>query len=491
MIEGKKIYKNEHDIPPSVKGEHLERPAEQRTKILLYDSTDPEQYIRFSLGEGAGKIFTDGTFVDYYLSKENAAKEGMLGGFPDYIFSKVDETEKRSSSYRNCVSLSAIAEDKHTGKQISFLAHQNPSFFLTTMKASYERDLRKSVQELMSRAKPGTVDVTIMGGGFFSGLVSENDDAPMIEGTDQYKQAIDELSHMVRSAFSEQGTEVPVTIPAGANYSMSPSNVDDADIALDTQARLLLQSRPKQKFDISNEVFSADDRHKMTDILETEKTNDYIVEARNDAQILRDESLRKAQAYKRDKTLPQDFVPDKEREKFNQLKKLHVKTFAGFERNDEDDIERLSLKGYVSPGSVVLHHQASREYRERKFTSISNLSDFLDRMIIDLVKISEGRFLTVDGVQSFYYVYHPNTDTLDYFIGGFGGYRYFENADTFDNALIQNVASFMKGFHTFLDDFSPTDKRSEYMKVLSEKLKEVLREKLPPQKYHSLIETFY
>lgn len=483
-VEKTKLYANENEIPDSIKGNHLEQSEEQRIKIRMYDSSDPEQYIRFALGEGAGKQFIEGTLVNYYEDKENLKEQGMLGGYPGYVISQVDETAKRSYSYRNCMGIIAVAEDKETGKQISFLSHQNPSFFLSIDKEEFEKDIYTTIETLVSRAKEGTIDVGIMGGNYYDSVNNENKyNKRIMTNAEQHKLAVSELSKLIEKSFKSVGQDVPIVVMSGADYSDSPSTYGDTDIVLDTQARLLLTARPTQFYGISNEIYDSIDSEKFINVFDENKTLLQKTKKPHHS----DKITRQTEYNARLGRPGQDITPLAERKIYDDLKEINVKVFDSFERVNLENPDSFNAKWYRSPETIIL----GQEEGPKKIKAILNIFALINEMSRDLVNISKKHMKIVSPQNSFLYAYNTKTHEVSYVIGGVGGFKYIEeNVDTREHALIQNMASFMKSFHTFLDQYVTSEDRNKYMELLNQKIKFTIEDEVSETEYKNLFETF-
>jgi hypothetical protein len=109
--------------------------------------------------------------VSYWMKASDMDRAGLKNaGENSYVISPVDDFNKYSMGFRNCTGLVAVGEDKETGKNISFLSHQNPKFFLTSSnKDIFIKDLNNQLQELKEKSLEGTVDVAIVGGNYVKG----------------------------------------------------------------------------------------------------------------------------------------------------------------------------------------------------------------------------------------------------------------------------------------------------------------------------------
>ncbi len=114
----------------------------------------------------------ESVYVDYYGSESKLKSLGIKnGGFETYVISKIDEQNKSSDQYSDCIGVFAVGREG--AKNISFLSHQNPYWLteeaLTDRHSTHVRldlieDLGKSLHELKHRSDAGTIDIVIFGG---------------------------------------------------------------------------------------------------------------------------------------------------------------------------------------------------------------------------------------------------------------------------------------------------------------------------------------
>lgn len=114
--------------------------------------------------------FTDPSSVhniDYYSSIDDLDRKGFSNaGNKTYVISSVDDMNKMSTSFFNCTGLIICGIDKHSGKNISFVAHQDPTRFLFESKEKYIEDLNKKLDEIKRRCEDRTFDAVIVGGNY-------------------------------------------------------------------------------------------------------------------------------------------------------------------------------------------------------------------------------------------------------------------------------------------------------------------------------------
>jgi len=108
--------------------------------------------------------------INYYGSHEELIDQGFKNSSDySYVISKVDNSDKFSKSFKNCTGVIVTGCDKETGKNISFLSHQDPKYFLNEdfNKNKFTKDLREQLLELKQKSVNGTIDAIIFGGNYF------------------------------------------------------------------------------------------------------------------------------------------------------------------------------------------------------------------------------------------------------------------------------------------------------------------------------------
>lgn len=107
--------------------------------------------------------------VNYYGNPDELNKQGFKNPeFDSYVISPIDSLNKFSKSFKNCTGLVVTGIDKETGKNISFLSHQDPAYFLYKKDSSkFVKDLREQIEKLKKRCLDGTIDAVIVGGNYF------------------------------------------------------------------------------------------------------------------------------------------------------------------------------------------------------------------------------------------------------------------------------------------------------------------------------------
>ncbi len=112
------------------------------------------------------------TPVDYYGNEKEWKRLGQKhGGKESYVISELDESDKFSSEYYDCIGLFAVGTEGN--KNISILTHQDAharetnigdKLAVRSQSEAYEHDLRVTLRALKDRSESGTIDVVIFGG---------------------------------------------------------------------------------------------------------------------------------------------------------------------------------------------------------------------------------------------------------------------------------------------------------------------------------------
>ncbi|MCX6739128.1 MAG: hypothetical protein NT098_03710 [Candidatus Parcubacteria bacterium] len=122
---------------------------------------------------------------------------------------------KFSKKFANCAAVIVAGRDKETGKDISFLSHQDPYHFLKYGKVKFTRDFVWCLSEMKRRCFHGTIDTIIAGGNYF-------EDGHDIENNkryrDDYQKSVAFLSGEIQEALGFE----PVVI-------IGPKTLDDIE----------------------------------------------------------------------------------------------------------------------------------------------------------------------------------------------------------------------------------------------------------------------
>ena len=136
---------------------------------------------------------------DYGEDKEKGIKSA---GPETYVISPITEQNLFSDKYLNCTGTVGIGRDKISGKEIAFISHQDPDFFINKGQEEtdiFANDLRTTLDELVSRSEIGTVDVVIFGG-------NDNPDDLSSKKTTDYLKSIEVLNKIISAVFGHNPT---------------------------------------------------------------------------------------------------------------------------------------------------------------------------------------------------------------------------------------------------------------------------------------------
>lgn len=123
-------------------------------------------------------------------------------GVETYVISPVSEKNLFSDKYLNCTGTVGIGRDKVSGKEIAFISHQDPDFFLkkgTEGREKFIADLKATLDDLVNRSEENTVEVVIFGG---------NDDPSddLSKKSVDYKESVDTLTEIIRDSIGREPT---------------------------------------------------------------------------------------------------------------------------------------------------------------------------------------------------------------------------------------------------------------------------------------------
>jgi hypothetical protein len=77
--------------------------------------------------------------VDYYGDHESLNNKNYKNPSQwSYVISPINYKDKISSSYKDCTGVAISGVEKETGKNISFLSHQDPQYFLSEKKIAID-----------------------------------------------------------------------------------------------------------------------------------------------------------------------------------------------------------------------------------------------------------------------------------------------------------------------------------------------------------------
>jgi hypothetical protein len=191
---------------------------------------------------------------------ETLEAEGFKdAGVGSYLISSIGERNWFSDHYMSCTGVVAIGREAATegematGKEISFLSHQDPSYFVDgdqEKTETFSRALSDALKELVLRSEKDSVEVLLVGGNFNPKTASGGD-----YKHDQYKKSIQALSEIIQAAM---GFDPKVL--AGPNNNVGSETV----VVVETQKRKVWIDRSQQPpaFDQSYSAADVDKEEK-------------------------------------------------------------------------------------------------------------------------------------------------------------------------------------------------------------------------------------
>lgn len=171
-------------------------------------------------------------------SHELNKKDFKNDGARTYVISTLDDLDKASRSFFNCLGLVAAGVERKTGENVSFLSHQRPWQILKGNHEKFVKDFDEKLAELKERGEKGTIDVVIFGGNYLVGGQGSQFD---------YRSSVELLSTEVEKILGFK----PVVI-AGPKLTEGGENV-----LYDNEYRRLYILRPEVG-NSSSESFSPD-----------------------------------------------------------------------------------------------------------------------------------------------------------------------------------------------------------------------------------------
>lgn len=185
-----------------------------------------------------GQIEDDVNNVDLENGNLGALEKNGFrhSGAGSYLISPIGEGIWHSDRYFNCTGVVAIGRDKNTDREISFLSHQDPRYFIdggTNKIEKFSQELRNSLEELKARSQKDTIEVLLLGGNY-------NTTAAETEGGYQhrhYKQSIEKLRQIVQETL-----EFDPKVLTGPNNNVG----SETAVLVETQKRKVWIERSKQ-----------------------------------------------------------------------------------------------------------------------------------------------------------------------------------------------------------------------------------------------------
>jgi hypothetical protein len=126
--------------------------------IFEYNIDDESANVASSFMNNAEEI----NFYEPAYSLERG--KHLNAGSYSYVISAIDSQSKFSNKYKNCTGLLVAGVDKRTGKNVSFLTHQEPVNVILLKKEKFLDHLRLQLERVKAQCKPGTLDSILIGG---------------------------------------------------------------------------------------------------------------------------------------------------------------------------------------------------------------------------------------------------------------------------------------------------------------------------------------
>lgn len=134
----------------------------------------------------------DTLWIDF-LSGDDA--EGIKSaGEETYVISPITEQNLFSDKYLNCTGAVGIGRSKASGKEIAFISHQDPKYFIDKgpeYSEKFRKDLEETLRALMDQSETGSVEVVIFGGNIDPANAES-------EKTIEYRKSVDILNSIIR-----------------------------------------------------------------------------------------------------------------------------------------------------------------------------------------------------------------------------------------------------------------------------------------------------
>lgn len=167
MNEGLSILKPKEHLDFKIKGAKPIIACAGSFNDYVYHDIDPEQVpIEENFNERLNNVYN----VNYSSFPDDLKKRDFLNaGWNTYVLSVVDNNNKFSEGFFDCTGLIVAGIDKETGKNISFLSHQDPKEFLLEKKKDFIKHLEQRLADIKNRCVLGTIDAVIVGGKYLAG----------------------------------------------------------------------------------------------------------------------------------------------------------------------------------------------------------------------------------------------------------------------------------------------------------------------------------
>lgn len=165
---------------------------------------------------------------------DDMASKGFKHAGPEsYLISPISDQNFFSDKYMDCTAVLAMATDVQSGKEVAFLSHQDPRFFINKTAAAAEKfsgDLKASLEEIKIGAKEGTLDISILGGNY------DKADPDSVASVN-YRKSIEFLGALIKK---EMGIDPKVL--TGPNILIGSGT----DVMVETQTHTVIIDRADQ-----------------------------------------------------------------------------------------------------------------------------------------------------------------------------------------------------------------------------------------------------
>lgn len=211
----------------SLKREHLREGVPAIMTAIIDEAENEEEYGASMRAIRA--IREHGDFVDFDGAPDELTRKNMRNrGKSSYVISECNGHDKWSNRYCDCTGIVLVGMGKD-GKEVSFLSHQNPDFFIgdsedgtsKVLAESFERDLKETIRNLLDGTEEETRDAIILG------------------GKQCYRASYMHSVRLLGEFCKDELGFYPVVITG-------PNTADKTSVYFDTQNRRMYLVRPKQ-----------------------------------------------------------------------------------------------------------------------------------------------------------------------------------------------------------------------------------------------------
>ena len=248
----KKVKNDKENFPPI---EENFKPI----RVAIIDAKNIDLYTKKMLR----LIEKKGERVNFYrfppLFKKDTVKNA---GDETYVIPGFNEKDKFSERYWGCTGVVFVGKDKETGKQISFMTHQDPYSILDDKEQIFKEDLSERIKEFKNKVLVDSIDAIVYGGYGYNNSDQKddfeldekdekNEKEKMPEYTD-YKKSIVLIGEVIKN---ELGFEPTVIVGPNSNYKEEDEDSYPTEAYFDTQNRRLFLVRPYQDNNKFNEDY--------------------------------------------------------------------------------------------------------------------------------------------------------------------------------------------------------------------------------------------